>query len=85
MHAAFPGSGLLITNAEGHTTRSEPSLCNGKAIRQYFQTGELPNERVPCRVNSRPFLGVDGPGTEPLAELNKEDQTLFDAMAASLT
>lgn len=85
MHAAFPGSGLLITNAEGHTTRSEPSLCNGKAIRRYFQTGELPDERVRCRVNSRPFSGVDGPGTEPVGELNKEDQALFDAMVASLT
>lgn len=85
MHAAFPGSGLLITNAEGHTTRSEPSLCNAKAIRRYFQTGELPDERARCSVNSRPFLGVKGPDTEPLGELNKEDQTLYDAMVASLT
>lgn len=85
MHAAFPGSGLLVTNAEGHTTRSEPSFCNAKTIRRYFQTGELPDESVTCRVNSRPFLGSEGPGTEPVGELNKEDQTLFDAMMASLT
>jgi pimeloyl-ACP methyl ester carboxylesterase len=85
MQAAFPGSGLLVTNAEGHTTRSEPSLCNARAVRQYFQTGKLPDETVNCRVNSRPFLGVDGPGTEPVGELNKEDQILFDAMMASLT
>ena len=85
MHAAFPGSGLLVTNAEGHTTRAEPSLCNAKAIRRYFQTGELPDKDVQCRVNSRPFVGTDGPDTEPVGELNKEDQTLFDAMVASLT
>jgi hypothetical protein len=85
MHAAFPGSRLLITNAEGHTTRSEPSLCNAKAIRRYFQTGELPQESLLCRVNSRPFLGVDGPDVEYLGELNKEDQTLYEAMVASLT
>jgi pimeloyl-ACP methyl ester carboxylesterase len=85
MHAAFPGSGLLVTNAEGHTTRSEPSLCNAKAVRRYFQTGKLPDERVTCRVNGRPFLDVDGPGVEPVRELNKEDQVLFDAMVASLT
>jgi pimeloyl-ACP methyl ester carboxylesterase len=85
MQAAFPGSGLLVTNAEGHTTRSEPSLDNARAVRRYFQTGKLPDETVHCRVNSRPFLGVDGPGTEPVGELNKEDQILFDAMMASLT
>ena len=85
MHAAFPGSRLLITNAEGHTTRSEPSLCNAKAIRRYFQTGELPQESLLCRVNSRPFLGVDGPDVEYLGELNKEDQTLYESMVASLT
>ena len=85
MHAAFPGSGLLITNAEGHTTRSEPSLCNGRAIRRYFQTGKLPDESVICPVNSRPLLGEEGPDTEHLGKLNKEDQTLSDAMVASLT
>lgn len=42
MQAAFPGSGLLVVDGEGHTTRAEPSLCNGRAIRRYFQTGELP-------------------------------------------
>lgn len=85
MHAAFPQSGLLTTNAEGHTTRSEPSLCNAKAIRQYFQTGKLPDESIRCRVNSRPFLGVEGPDTEKLGKLNNEDQTLYDAVVASLT
>lgn len=28
MHAVFPGSGMLITNAERHTNRSDPGLCN---------------------------------------------------------
>jgi pimeloyl-ACP methyl ester carboxylesterase len=80
MHAAFPGSGLLVTNAEGHTTRSEPSLCNGKATRRYFQTGKLPDDRVRCSVNSRPFLETDGPDTERLGKLNKEDRELYAAM-----
>lgn len=84
-HAAFPGSGLLITNAEGHTTRSKLSLCNAKAIRRYFQIGKLPQESILCRVNSRLFWGVSGPDTELLGELNKEDQTLYEAMSASLT
>ena len=80
MHAAFPGSGLLITNGEGHITRSERSLCSVKAVRRYFQTGKLPDDKVFCRVNERPFLEADGPGTEYLGDLNKEDQKLYDAM-----
>lgn len=85
MQTAFSGSGLLVTNGEGHTSRAEPSLCSAKAIRRYFQFGILPDERVTCRVNSRPFLGVEGSDTEPVGELNKEDQVLFDAMMGSLT
>lgn len=85
MQAAFPGSGLLVTNGEGHTTRAEPNFCNAKAIRRYFQFGTLPDEQMRCRVNSRPFLGEKGPDTEDVDELNKEDRVLFDAMMGSLT
>jgi pimeloyl-ACP methyl ester carboxylesterase len=62
MHDAFPGSGLLVTNGEGHTTTDEPSLCSAKTIRRYFRTGRLPDGAVRCRVNSRPFFGTEGPG-----------------------
>lgn len=85
MHAAFPTSGLLITNGEGHTTRDEPSLCSAKAIRRYFQTGTLPDGAIRCRVNSRPFFGTGGPDTEQLGKLNKEDRVLNDSMRGWLT
>lgn len=38
-----------------HCTLSGPSLCTAKAIRQYFQTGELPSPGTVCQVDELPF------------------------------
>lgn len=38
-----------------HCTLSGPSLCTAKAIRQYFQTGELPDPGTVCQVEELPF------------------------------
>ncbi|KAK4549165.1 hypothetical protein LTR36_007623 [Oleoguttula mirabilis] len=84
MQAAFPGSGLLVTTGEGHTSRAEPSLCNARAIRRYFQSGALPDESKQCLVNARPFLGDEGPSTEKLGDLTREDQALYEAIVGQL-
>jgi hypothetical protein len=85
MHAAFPKSGLLITNAEGHTAGAEPSLCRAKAVRRYFQTGKLPDENIVCKVNFRPFLGDSAADTLPVevSKLTKEDRKLYNTMVGS--
>lgn len=38
-----------------HCSLSGPSLCTAKAVRQYFQTGELPPPGTVCDVDERPF------------------------------
>ncbi|CAK1364993.1 unnamed protein product [Cercospora beticola] len=82
MNRAFKDSGLLIVDGEGHGSWAAPSLCAAKAVRHYFQTGELPDTSKHCMPAKRPFLGVDGPNTEKIQweELTKEEQVLFTAV-----
>ncbi|KAF2214049.1 hypothetical protein CERZMDRAFT_96075 [Cercospora zeae-maydis SCOH1-5] len=79
MNKAFKGSGLLIVDAEGHGTWSSPSLCAAKAVRHYFQTGELPETSKHCLPAERPFIGAHGPDTEKIEwhNLTREDHTLL--------
>jgi pimeloyl-ACP methyl ester carboxylesterase len=82
MHAAFPSSGLLLNDGQGHTTASSPGLELAKKFRYYFQTGELPwNLSTPTLPYSRPLLGTDGPRIAPFNSTNAtlEDQALFNA------
>ncbi|PWY75883.1 hypothetical protein BO83DRAFT_426149 [Aspergillus eucalypticola CBS 122712] len=55
MARGFPESIVLEQNSIGHCTLSGPSLCTAKAIRQYFQTGELPSPGTVCQVDELPF------------------------------
>ncbi|KAI3007479.1 hypothetical protein CBS147346_3288 [Aspergillus niger] len=55
MARGFPESIVLEQNSVGHCTLSGPSLCTAKAIRQYFQTGELPDPGTVCQVEELPF------------------------------
>lgn len=38
------GSGVLHQDSEGHCTYGSISMCSGRAIREYFQSGKLPGE-----------------------------------------
>lgn len=58
MARRYPGSRVLATEGEGHCMLTAPSLCAARAVRKYFQTGELPEEGLVCGVNERAFLGV---------------------------
>jgi hypothetical protein len=42
MAAGFDGAGVLQQNSEGHCSYAGVSMCTGKAIREYFQSGRLP-------------------------------------------
>ncbi|KAK1148022.1 hypothetical protein N8T08_010655 [Aspergillus melleus] len=72
----FPGSVLLRQDSEGHSTLSAPSLCINKAIRKYFQTGELPPPDTLCEGDLVPFLGAPGGAHD----MTIEDQELWDAI-----
>lgn len=56
----FPTSIVLQQDSQGHCSHSSPSLCTGKVIRQYFQTGKLPDEGTICKPDTLPFLGCIG-------------------------
>ena len=58
-----------------HTSLAAPSLCVAKAIRQYFQTGALPDKGLLCDADSKPLLG----GTTAL-RMSEEDRVLMQAM-----
>ncbi|KAH6695041.1 TAP-like protein-domain-containing protein [Plectosphaerella plurivora] len=53
--AGFPGSVVLQQNSLGHTFLAAPSNCTEKHIREYFQTGKLPEEGTQCEGNTEPF------------------------------
>jgi pimeloyl-ACP methyl ester carboxylesterase len=73
----FPGSVLLEQAGEGHTTLGSPSLCTAKAVRRYFQTGQLPEKGTLCQVDEKPFIGRVDPGV--MDSLSDESQKLARA------
>lgn len=44
MSKGFPDSGVLHQDSEGHCTYGSVSLCSGRSIREYFQSGTLPGD-----------------------------------------
>ncbi|PWY86662.1 proteinase [Aspergillus heteromorphus CBS 117.55] len=78
MTRRFPGSVLLQQDSEGHSTLAAPSVCVHKAIRTYFQTGELPPPDTVCEGDIKPLLGVQArTGTVRSAG----DQRLYEVLA----
>lgn len=45
MASGFEGAGILHLDTEGHCSYATVSLCAGRAIREYFQTGKLPGKK----------------------------------------
>lgn len=62
-----------------HTSLAAPSLCVAKAIRQYFQTGALPDKGELCDADLKPFLG----GTTTLG-MSEKDRVLMQAMMSDV-
>lgn len=74
----FPGSVVLRQDSEGHVSQSNPSLCTARTVREYFQSGTLPQEGSVCRPELKPFVGCiqeHGCDFEKLGEKN-----LWDSM-----
>ncbi|KAL6249092.1 hypothetical protein RBB50_004155 [Rhinocladiella similis] len=55
MNERFPRSVLLQQDCEGHCSIAAPSLCTAKAIRRYFQTGDMPDVGTLCETDAKPF------------------------------
>ncbi|PYI03012.1 hypothetical protein BO78DRAFT_400161 [Aspergillus sclerotiicarbonarius CBS 121057] len=77
MARGFPDSIVLKQNSVGHCSLSGPSLCTAKAVRQYFQSGELPDPGIVCEVEELPF---HIPGYEKQQVMSPDDTALMSAL-----
>ncbi|KAI7488884.1 hypothetical protein KC351_g1670 [Hortaea werneckii] len=93
MASGFEGAGVLQQDSEGHCTYSGLSMCSMKAIRHYFQTGDLPGNvgglrdwdgwegmGALCGTDRRPFDGYSGDSEIPELPDGETDQALWHAM-----
>jgi hypothetical protein len=65
-----------------HTTIAAPSLCVAKAIRNYFQTGELPAVGTLCEADLKPLVGSHQ--QVKAQDLTCADRKLMDALMAEV-
>ncbi|KAF2155195.1 alpha/beta-hydrolase [Myriangium duriaei CBS 260.36] len=59
----FPGSVVLEQNSIGHCSTSVASDCTVSKIREYFQTGKLPERGTICPPNDKSFMARRISGT----------------------
>ncbi|CBX95435.1 hypothetical protein IAQ61_004261 [Plenodomus lingam] len=55
MHPFFPGSALVVTDAQGHCSLATPSTCTLAHVQTYFQTGNLPPKNTLCVPENSPW------------------------------
>ncbi|KAL5418124.1 hypothetical protein PMIN04_007438 [Paraphaeosphaeria minitans] len=55
MSKRFPGSEVLVQDAQGHCALSVPTACTVAAVKTYFQTGDLPAPDTLCVPPASPF------------------------------
>ncbi|TGO55096.1 hypothetical protein BOTNAR_0252g00160 [Botryotinia narcissicola] len=79
MSKRFNGSRLLQQDSEGHLFLSTPSICSARIVRQYFQTGALPEAGTICPVYDRAFV-LPGEGRSII--LKYGDDILLKALRA---
>ncbi|KAI4730460.1 hypothetical protein E4T49_01806 [Aureobasidium sp. EXF-10728] len=82
MSQGFPGSVVLRQDTEGHTSSSGVSLCTARAVRTYFQTGELPEINTTCLPDRVPFDGYSEEKEHPLPE-GETDEALWKALVGT--
>jgi hypothetical protein len=85
--SGFEGSGVLHLDSEGHCTYATTSMCAGRAIREYFQSGRLPGRKggladlddwagygALCETDRVPFDGYIKGMIPPLPEREKDEE-----------
>ncbi|KAF1975861.1 hypothetical protein BU23DRAFT_552339 [Bimuria novae-zelandiae CBS 107.79] len=55
MSSKYPGSRVLVQDSAGHCALSTPTACTINAIKNYFQTGELPELDTVCIPPTSPW------------------------------
>jgi pimeloyl-ACP methyl ester carboxylesterase len=82
VQANFPGTALLVQNSHGHCSVSAPSLCTAKIIREYFVSGQVPEEGKECDVDVLPFVGKVSSASQglSLSGHSEEDEELARAL-----
>lgn len=73
----FQGSVVLRQESEGHCSHATPSLCSAKIVREYFQTGRLPEPGTVCYPEKKPFLGCVREGG---CHFDEEETRLWEAL-----
>lgn len=59
MSALHPGSAVLVQDSVGHSALgSAPSECTWEVVRDYLETGKLPNSGTICHADEKPFSSV---------------------------
>ena len=89
MAKGFEGAGVLHQDAEGHCTYASPSMCSGRALREYFQSGSLPGKQGGlddwegygklCEPDRLPFDGYKK-GKVPALPQGETDEELWEAL-----
>ncbi|TVY81742.1 hypothetical protein LSUE1_G005382 [Lachnellula suecica] len=78
---------LIIGNTHDTVTPigNNPSLCTGRVLRTYFQTGELPENGTICDPEYKPFIGClkkDENGDCRKRTGEEEEEEMWSAMEA---
>ncbi|CAD0083415.1 unnamed protein product [Aureobasidium vineae] len=79
MSKGFSGSVVLRQDTEGHASSSGVSLCTARAVRTYFQTGELPEIDTTCLPDRLPLDGYSEEKEHPLPK-GETDEALWKAV-----
>ncbi|THV70381.1 hypothetical protein D6D28_05199 [Aureobasidium pullulans] len=79
MAKGFRGSVVLASDTVGHSSGGVVSLCISKAVRNYFQTGELPEVGTICPATRVPMDGFTKEDDHPLPK-GETDEALWEAM-----
>ena len=94
MASGFDGAGVLHLDSEGHCTYATTSMCSGRTIREYFQSGQLPGRLggledlddwkgfgALCGTDRVPFDGYTK-GEVPALPKGETDEELWKAVVA---
>lgn len=84
MAGRYNGSVVLQADIEGHCSISNPSLCVGKAVRAFFQTGAVPENGTVCLPHRRPLVGTGTSRIAPLpTPMSRDDEILLAALESA--
>jgi hypothetical protein len=77
MAIGFKDAAVLHQKSAGHCSLAAASLCTAKAVRNYFQHGQLPAMNAECEVESR-FFGETSKAD--VTDVNADDAELLQAL-----